>query len=339
MALPLSELTFYRMPDVKFTYSASTLPNISQILNGLYTSLSSTTDYAGVTIPSSHKWTWATASVGVTNAVYNTAVPTGTSMTQNPCYIFAGSGSAATPTMITPDTYQLNTLHAGIVKNPGAYSNWTSATPMTSGQFSGYTLATFSASTFIITALRPFVSQEAIFLQVFRAQQDCSWLYIGPFIEPHTSYSDSKYNNIISAETDDRIYAITTTGHSNAVATAFQSNSAQGFLYDSPTTQQCHFYMFKPGTATIFSSLRTRLLAGSQYNINEEKDIAGNFVIKDSRIIRSTFYSVGDTRGIYDVGLIRSMQTLIKSRGDLFHIIVTSATVSPPGAVALKNAY
>ena len=180
------------MPD-----NSPTTASFNGLLTGIFNSLTGTIDYRGTTLPSTHLWTWATGAVGVTNAVYNTAIPTGSGLTRNFSIILASSGAAA-PTMATPDTFVANALHAGFNTNTGSYAGFTSAIPMTSGTFSGFWRANTTSLNVTGTVIRTYVSQEAIFVRLFLSTTVQSWLYIGAIYEPYDSY-DSGSNSFDSS--------------------------------------------------------------------------------------------------------------------------------------------
>jgi len=332
MSLPLPELTFYRMPDITFSGS-----NIQQMLTNLLTSLTSTVDYRGTAIPSTHLWTWATGSTsGSISSIYNTAVPTGTTMTQNPTIIYAGFTGSATPKTGTIDTYASQSLYVGVNINGTTYTDWTNNLPMTAGSFLGYSRVAPSAVTIgTSTIIRNYVSQEVV-VTVLRATTSSKYVSIaGAIYEPHNSYSSSA-GGTRTAEPDDRIYGLTTTG-TTALATTFLSAVNTGFLYNRSNA-------FLPTTSTVMLVARasTHLVNSSFYS----QDLTGKYVFDKNRVMRSGHgggnAALGHYREIYPATgiMINNMRGVIRDEGvDKFHIITADeAQNNVYSTLALKAA-
>jgi hypothetical protein len=338
---PLPELTFYRLPDV--SPSAAT---IDKFLDAVYGSLTSATDYRGVTIPSTHTWTWQrfrNAST-ITEAVYNTTVPSTASLTKNPTFIFAGSSSTASPTMLTPDTsFTLNTPHIGIVLNPGSYSDWKGAAPMTSGSFSGYWYAASSQVNLTTAIVRPFVSQENILLQFYSTNTLQYMCQLGAFIQPSNTYDETKHLYIPAAESDNRLYGMSTIGAT--VGTGLGSTHLRGsnfYLYQGALSiAQAHTGYFIPGLSTFTNGVRRHTVhAGPQ--LFENIDINGNYFFEKMYFTRNNSslgqYSIGYSREVYGFGVAQAGLKTIKSGStDLYHILSSDDTTSAE-ALALKAA-
>jgi hypothetical protein len=319
MALPLPTPTFYRKADV-LVASAS----IDSFLDAIFTSLSSSVDYRGTAIPSTHTWTWARyQSSSVTQAVYNTAVPTGTPMTQNPCIMIAGVAATGslTPIMLTPDTFANNIPMIAMIKNPGAYLGWDNANPMTSGQFSGYSHLAGTGVNAFNARVRTFVSEDSIFFQFAVNNNTQFWAHAGAIIEPFTTYQNSSFNVMPACETDDRLYGISVVGSTAALNAAFQS-TAQTIYNHTNTLANNHFFIFQPNSFNILATLRRRIPTTSQYQTFEERDMAGNYVFHSYQFIRTSFYTVGQSRGVYPFASNFANRTTIKDGNtDLYHIL------------------
>lgn len=319
MALPLPAPTYYRMPDVLVTSAT-----IDGFLNAIYSSLISSTDYRGTTIPSTHTWTWARYQTGgTTQAVYNTAVPSGTLMTQNPSIMIAGVSSvgALTPTMLAPDTFSANIPVIGMIKNPGAYLAWDNANPMTSGQFTGYTHLAGTGVNAVNTRVRTFVCEDSIFFQFIVNNNTQFWAHAGAIAEPFTSYQDSSFNSMPACETDDRIYGIFVVGSGAALSSTFQSTAPTIYNHGASATNN-HFFVFQPSSSNILTPIRRRVPTTNQYNQYEERDMAGNYVFCSYEFIRTSAYKIGQSRGVYPfAGNFSNRMTIRSGSTDLYHVL------------------
>lgn len=329
MALPLTTPTFYRMPDAS---PAGT--TIVDMLNAVYSTLTSSVDYRGTTIPSTHLWTWATGSTsGSISAIYNTAIPAGSTMTQNPTIIIAGFSGSASPTM-TIDAYASSSLLVGVNKNGTTYSNWTNASPMTTGSFTGYQLLGAPAANLTTTVVRTYISQDLIFFRIIQAATTQYWAFVGAIIEPHTSYTDSLSGVARSAETDDRIYGVDSVG-STALSSNFVTSNASLF-YSRGTA-------FLPTTSTLITVSRKNVFAAG--GITGDIDFAGTFIYEKIRFLR---WAGGGVVGNAAIGSLNSIYYTTTSRynraivrdgtTDLYHILLYDTTTINAAAIALKAA-
>lgn len=336
MALPLSKVTFYRMPDVSPTAATT-----AAFLDAVYNTLTSSVDYRGTSLASTHLWTWARQQSGsTTKAVYNTACPSGTPMQINPGIIIAGEATVAAATMLSPDVAANNVPMIGIVKNPGAFLTYDNANPMTSGQFSGY--SNFVPTTVTVTngtntIVRTFISQESVFFQIIGSSTSQYWAHVGALIEPHTAYADSSYNTYPCCETDDRLYALSTSNIGAVLHPSFLS-TAPTIYNHAAVNGQNHFVCFAPTTSTILSPLRRRLPATAQYNIYEDRDLNDKIIVDSFTILRSSLNNLGVSRGVYAYGTARAGQVFVRSgTTDLFHVL-SSDTFNSSQALALAAA-
>jgi len=340
---PLPDLTYYRLPD-----ASPTAATIDKFLDAIYGSLISTTDYRGTTIPSSHTWTWNRfrSATNITEAVYNTAVPSTASLTKNPTFIFAGSSSAPAsgPTMLAPDTsFTLNYGHVGMVLNPGAYSSWSSTTPMTSGSFSGYWYLAPNTINITTAVVRPFVSQENVFLQMFLNNTLQYWCHIGAIFQPIASYEDTKHQYIASAESDNRLYGISTLGAT--IGTGLGNThlrQSNFYLYQGALSiSQAHCGYFIPGTSTFTNGVRRHYSHGGP-QLFENIDVNDNYFFEKMYITRNNSslgqYTVGYSRETYGFGVAQAgLKTIRSGSTDLYHILSSDETTAAE-AIALKAA-
>jgi len=334
MALPLTVPTFYRMPDA--SPSGAT---IADMLNAVYSTLTSSVDYRGTTIPSTHLWTWATGSTsGSISAIYNTAIPSGSTMTQNPTIIIAGFSGSATPTMSNAfngvESYDSSSLLIGLVKNGGAYNGWDSSSPMTTGSFTGYSRLGSSVYNSTSTIVRTYISQDLIFVRIIQDPITQYWAFAGAIIEPYTSYADSLSGIARSAETDDRIYGVNSSG-----VTSLNNN----FTVSNTSLLYWRGVAFLPTTSTVMSVSRKNIMNVS--NTTMDVDFAGNYICQrisflkwqGSAVIGNA--AVGTLNGIYYSGVSRYNTTVVRDNStDLLHILHVNTTGLDADVLALKAA-
>lgn len=335
MSLPLPGPTFYRMPD-----QSPATANIQGLLNAAYAAMGSATDYRGTSLASTHLWTVARQQVtGTTVSVYLTP-PGGTAMTFAPGIIFAGSSSASTPTMASPDLFTASNVLFGLVKTPGAYNDWVAASPFTSGTFSGFWRAagtTWNATSAIV---RCYVSEEIIFVQLIGAtatQQ--AWFGIGAIGEPHTSYAASSG---IDAESDDRLYGFWTSGQAAMSTTWLNSNGSTAPFGYNMTAGNAHCAVFQPGTSSLYTCGRKSIFAsvGTTAELVTNNNVFVGDLMGLCRTSGSNAHNgarLGFLRGVYPIGLIQSGRTIRDGSTDLYHAVSTD-TASPADAVILTAA-
>lgn len=326
----LPDLTYYRLPDV---YPAAA--TFSGLLTAIYTSLTSPVDYRGNTIPSTHLWTWATASVGVVNAVYNTSIPSDSGVTRNFAIIFAASGTAA-PTMATPDTFTANVVNVGINTDTGSYVSFTNAIPMTNGTFTGFWRAAPVSLNATGTLVRSYVSQESIFIKLTISTLAQTFLCAGAIYEPYVGYNSG--SNLTAAQPDGRILGIISSGQSLSSA-MLSANNVNSYTYHNTGNGQSHAGYLRPYFNTFSSA--TRQMTYTNIASGGERDLAGNWIFEtlgmyDSRQI--TFFRIGNTRNLYALGMHEVNTTTIRSGStDLYHQLSYDVSASSQ-TIALKAA-
>lgn len=326
MSLPLSALTFYRMPD-----QSPATANIQGLLDALYASLGSLTDYRGTSLASTHLWTVGRQQItGTTVSVYLTP-PAGSAMTFLPGIIFSGSSSASTPTMALPDTFTASNLLFGIVKTPGAYNDWAAAAPFTSGSFSGYWRGAGTTWNATSAVVRCYVSEEVIIVQLIGAtvtQQ--AWMGIGAIVEPHTTYTASSG---VDAEIDDRLYGFWTSGNANMTIGWLSLNNASSPFGHSATTGQTHFAVFQPSSGSLYSCGRKNVFANSAStaeNVTNNSTFVADLlpICRTSSSLQHNGARLGFLRGVYPIGLIQSGRTIRNGSTDLYHAMSTDTTTA-----------
>lgn len=321
MGIPLSELTFARMPDAS---PAGTL--VSDLLDALYTALSSATDYRGTTLPSTHRHTVNRRRPTVVTEEVDVAFLAG-SMAKAPMVHVAGRISAA-GTMASPDTSSTLVSQVGITKNNTGYSDWTASVPA-GGQFSGYWRCDTTAANSASTVVRAFVSQESVFLQIISPTVTTQfWTYAGAVVEP---YSADTTND---AESDNRLYGMFT-GGGTAVSSAWMNNGGAMFNH-STSAGQHHGCVFTPGSGVIIPCGKTDIRAQLP-SADELRTTGGTLVgdvIKIGKSIGSNNnggYRLGTLRGIYLAGNVQSGTYDRNGSTDLYHYVSVDTTAAAPG--------
>lgn len=312
MAFPLPALAFARKADVSPAGATTT-----NFLDALYTSWNSATDYRGNAVPATNQW--VNAKDGATNAVYCTA-PVGTPMGLAPAILVQAANPFA-GTYASPDSGVNGMLAIGINKNSGAYSSYTAALPMTSGQFFGYWRGGPTAMFNAATIIRSYVSAETIFTQIITSAAVQSWFYVGAIASP---YNNDTANN---AESDNRLYGMAVSGGTNSVSATWLNNTTGGaFLNHNISAGQFHTGVFQPGASAIYACGR-RTLWGSAATAAALQDSAGWYEGDAVELGRNTATNANDgarigvLRGIGLAGLVQSGRYLRNGSTDLYHYV------------------
>lgn len=213
--------------------------SVAAALDALYTLGTAVTyaDGSGRTPGAGSAWTWSRFQIAgpVTEAVY-AAPPTDT---LNQRIVLAGSTTAKTPAMLSPDTWSTNMILSGINKNSGAFASWDHATaPFTSGQFSGYSRAwTTAAGT---GSVYLYECQESVLIVFGNAYA----VLLGAFLDPESA-------DALDAESDGKLYGMSTSGTTAAwVNTWWAMSSTSGFLRQAVANGNCHAGCFVPAAST-----------------------------------------------------------------------------------------
>lgn len=195
-------------------------------------------------------WTWnydaTTFGTGQKTALYAYA-PTSTAINQQ--IIIGGSSNTggAVWKQLGADTRTANLLFAGMGKNTGLYTSWNNATtPFTSGDFTGF--GQFSTGTSVYSIAFMWESEEAVIVQLVNTSTgNVSGFVAGAYVDP---LSASPAN----AETDGRLYGVTTTGSSSYMSGTWLSGTGVGlgqlFLNAGSSNDQ-HSVTFTPGAGTL----------------------------------------------------------------------------------------
>lgn len=267
--MPLPTLNWKRLAPV-----AIGAANVNSMMDALFTAGTAATyaDGSARTPGSGSAWTWSRDTTnalqpGATTAAY-ASPPTVTALNQR--IIWAGSTAAPTAmpmySGVQVDTAVANALYCSVAKNAGAYSNWNSATPFTSGQFLGFARASIPMATATWTSVSMWECQEAVAVQWTRVAPNVntSINVCGAFIDPGAT---------ANGESDGRLYGIATTGNNNYAAAAFWSAGNDALFQDNGVANHNRFGMFVPGSATTERYLRFASIAPTNAFLSRDGDI------------------------------------------------------------------
>ena len=244
-----------------------TTVNIHGILDAIYQCGNQTTYVDGTTKSSSAtSWTWSrdntnTLNPGFTTAVYASPTTPNPSLFTQSVIIIASSG---TPVAIkysrTGEALSSTRIMAGCAKQSGAYSNWNtvgtylsgSGTPFTSGQFTGYSSIGGISLPSTGSTVMMFESQEAVAVFVLNSGGAIiGGLFSGAFIDPLST-------DVANAESDGRLYGVSTLGYNATPSISPTWLSAGGgagyqdilnyYASGSPLPTACTFI---PGSGSI----------------------------------------------------------------------------------------
>lgn len=337
MSLPLSDLTFYRMAD-----QSPAAATIAGLLNAIYAALTSTTDYRGTSLASTHLWTVGREQpAGTTEAVYATA-PSGTGMGKSPGLIWAGDSGASTPTMLTPDSFAASNLLIGIAHTIGAWNAWDNAAPFTSGTFSGYWRAAGTTWNATTAKVRAFISQEVIFIQLIgNTVTQQAWMASGAIVEPLMTNSAS---GGLDCETDDRLYGMWATGGGTFMTVAWlNATGTQTPFMHNTGAGNGHMMVFQPSTSNVYGCGRKHRFV-SAGSATQTTTMGGKYAGHLMAIARTTAgatpdgYVLGNLRNTAPIGQVQSGKRLWDgSANDYYHLISTDTTGAADG-IMLKAA-
>ena len=242
--MPLPALNWKRLAPV--TLAAN---NVNAALDAIYAAGTAVTyaDGSTRTPGTGSAWTWAidttnALQVGATTAAYATP-PTGT---LNQRIIWAGSTNAPTLSPVYgTDTRTAGMLYCSVAKNAGAYANWNSAAPFTTGEFLGFATCVLAFATATWTTMTMWESQEAVIIQWSRVAPNVqtSINMAGAFLDPGST---------VNGESDGRLYGISTTGSNNYASSTFlAAASVNNFLYEGSSANASRCGVFTPVTNAL----------------------------------------------------------------------------------------
>lgn len=266
--------------------------NVNAALDALYTAGTAVTYADGSPrVPGTDSaWTWNrdttnVLQVGATTAAYcvpptlGYAPAAGTVIPQ--ALIWAGSTNTPTATaqytLTQVDSRTPGMLYVGQCKNPGAYFNWNSATPFTTGQFTGMATALVAFATATWNAVYMWESPEGIIVQFARTspQVNTSWSGGGALLDPSGSSV---------AETDGRLYGVFSSGSNNYASATLWTSTTDIPFWEGGIANRERFGVFSPGTATL-----------NAYNRFGTFAISSTFLARGGEVPLMPLYARGDT--------------------------------------------
>ena len=335
--MPLPTLNWRRLAPV--TLAANT---VNSMLDAIYTAGTAVTYADGSTrTPGTDcAWTWSrdttnALQTGATTATWGTP-PTSFPSVTNPgtvipqTVIWAGSTAAPTNTLqytsTTSDARLADIIYVGQCKSPGAYSDWNTATPFTSGQFTGFATAAPLPSAAVWGQMQMYESQEAVVVQFWRASAVATASSIaGAFIDPNSASS-------LVSETDGRLYGLSSSGSNNYNSSTFLSATSSALFYEASVSTNSRCGFFSPGTATINGLRRFGSFTPGTTTVSPNSDIP---LLPLYAASISTFV-VPRFREIFIVRDLLSAQRIQVSSVDYAYVLGSQWQTTAADALALK---
>lgn len=323
--MPIPALNWRRLAPV--TLVANT---INAMLDAIYTAGTAVTYADGSTrTPGTDcAWTWARDTTnalqpGATTAAYATPPTTGTLAPVGvipQAIIWAGSTAAPTLSPMwlagaNQDTRAVNVLYVAQALNPGAYSNWNSATPFTSGDFTGFASAAVVPASAVWNQMQMYESQECVVVQFWRAAANVqtSSSLAGAYVDPGTA-------STMICESDGRMYGLATSGSNNYNSSLFLSATADSLVYETNVANNSRmgvkrgdtaayaflrrFGTFTPGTGTVSTSgaipLMPIYVESTSINFYPPMRLREMFIVRD--LLSAQRIQVGGVDDAYILG-------------------------------------
>jgi len=323
------------LPTVQWRYVGSSAYTnaINSALDAVYTLGTKTTYYDGSsrTPGSGQASTWSRFQAsGTTEAVYATPV---TSTALNARWIFAGSSSAKSPTMASPDTWVTNMLLASINKNSGAFNAWDNAAPFTSGDFFGYWRVWPTSAN--AGSVHMFECEEAVMLWFVRASDGTSrFCCVGAFVNPFST-------DAADAETDERLYGVATGGGSaNVSFVSGTSTNNASWMGNGTSNGNAHTGVFDPGAATIRSIQRNTELGNTSAGTHQLP--SGDYLYAKNNILICDDGSPNNAAGMLrEMGTFTQAtvgQVLSDGVNDIGYCISVNGNSASDAALLFRNA-
>jgi len=252
MALPALHWRLLRAQPIVTQTAASSA------LDAIYAAGISTTyaDGSARTPGTGSAWTWAFDNTTLQTAGEKTACyalpPTATAMNQ--AVIIAGSTNVAagsyTFKVIASDVRTQNMLYMGTAKNAGGYTGWNSATtPFSGAEFTGFGPITASMTSTSYGLVLMWECEEAIAIQIVRrTSTNTGGGIAGAYIDPLSS-------NAYNAESDGRLYGVSTAGQAALGITGpiLTTSGTANPIYHGAAAGNAHFVCFTPGAGTTLA--------------------------------------------------------------------------------------
>lgn len=336
--MPLPTLNWRRLAPV--TLAANT---VNAMLDAIYTAGTAATYADGSTrTPGTDcAWTWSrdttnALQTGATTAAWGTP-PTSFPGVTNPgtvipqTVIWAGSTAAPTGTLqytsTTSDARSANIIYVGQCKNPGAYADWNTATPFTTGQFTGFATAAPLPSAAVWGQMQMYESQEAVVVQFWRAAANVQTApsIAGAFIDPGSASS-------AVSETDGRLYGVSSSGSNNYNSATFLTDTSNALFYEAnvSTNSRCGFCA--PGTATINGLRRFGVFTPTATTLS----LNGEIPLLPCYAASISTFTVSRLREIFIVRDLLASQRIQVGGVDYAYILGANWQTTAADALALK---
>jgi hypothetical protein len=239
--------------------------------------------------------------------------------------IYAGGVVSGAPTMISPDVYTSARTIFGICKNAGSFGSWTDANPFTTGQFSGYT--GFGNA---VSAIHAYESQDTLMV-IGETSTGTTYLSIaGAMLDPESS-------NASTAESDGKIYCLSTTGYNNPGGTphAYLNFGNNSLFRHLGTAGNSHTYYMNFGTNSVTTLTRFNVAITSPSAVNTLKNLGSEFVRLPIYLENGSSLFCGRVREMlmFSSGLCATKLTV---SGVTSGFIVGGSTVSVAECIFLK---
>jgi len=199
-------------------------------------------------------WTWnfdaTTFATGAKTCVYALPPLSGAGLNQQVAISGTSNNAGANWKQLSTDTRSTNALYISLGKNTGLYQGWNNlVTPFNVGDFTGFGYLTAAINLYVYVYM--WECEEAIAIQILNSA-NASGAFAGAFVDP---LSVSAAN----AETDGRLYGVSTSGSGNylgANSLGVTAAASGPMFYNTNTSGDIHFSTFTPGAGTLTQTLR-----------------------------------------------------------------------------------
>jgi hypothetical protein len=296
---------------------------VSGSISALYNAFNSTTysDGSSRVVGSGVAWT-PTTQLSSSTIVAVGLTPVTSTLGQK--IIYAG-GATGAPTMISPDTYTTARTIFGICKNAGSFTSWTDANPFGTGQFSGYT--GFCPA---VSSIHVYESQDTVMVIGETSTGTTHLSIAGAMLDPESS-------NASTAESDGKIYCLSTTGYNNPGGTphAYLNFGTNSLFRHLGTAGNSHTYYMNFGTNSVTTLTRFNVAINSPSAVNTLKNLGSEFVRLPIYLENGSSLFCGRVREMlmFSSGLCNTKLTV---SGVTSGFIVGGSTVSVAECIFLK---
>jgi hypothetical protein len=322
------------IPEVEWRYVGSTAysATIDSALDAVYTLGIKTTYYDGSSRSpgSGSAGTYSRFQASGTTEAVHAVPPTSTALAQK--WIWAGSSSAKSPTMASPDTWATNTMLVSINKGSGSFNAWDNAAPFTSGNFFGYWRGWDTGDS--SGNAHMWECEEAVMVALARSSNGTvHWHCLGAFINPVSTQATD-------AESDERVYGVGTSGTTAVTIVSGAPTGNTAWMGNGASNGQCHCGIFDSGAGTITAIQRNTSLASN--TVYSQQLRSGDYIYAKNCIPMNV-----DSSPQRCVGLLREMayfgkatlgQVLSQGGADVAYVFGESVSSAQEAALLFRNA-